>query len=162
LKPEPALFVIACFLTIALAKLILNNVGYWPFTWRLPEDNARSFAATLITVGRWNALILWIVFFCLVVPCFEEIIFRYAVLQALVRRTTTPMGVLLSSLLFGAAHLGFVPPSRWQVADVFWLSSFGLLLALITVRRSGNIALAIVAHVALNTSTAVVLLLTIT
>lgn len=152
IRRESALAVLLAVLATALAKIVLNNLGAWPFTWRWEGDPARLYASVLVTGAEWGAVVLWSLLASILIPCIEEAVFRFGLLQAIRRVTGSAVaGVMLSSLLFGVVHLGPMPLQRGHLVNAIWLTLVAVVLATVTVRRSGNITISVAVHAALNT-----------
>ncbi len=98
-------------------------------------------------------LVLVILGVALVAPLVEELLFRGLLLRALLRRTTPLAAVLISSVVFAAAHL--LDPSTLPLMAPL------LLLAVISATRAvrtGELSESVLLHVGFNLLSAVVLL----
>lgn len=88
-----------------------------------------------------TALVLFILTACLLAPLYEEVVFRATILPTLARSYGAVVGVLLSSLLFAAAHLSLV--------EFFPLLVLGLGLGWLRL-RSGRLSACVLMHAAWN------------
>jgi membrane protease YdiL (CAAX protease family) len=133
----------------------LNAVNLWPFTWRWAGDPSAAYIGALVENHSWLAIGIWAGIVAVITPIIEEVVFRFGVLRVVARYTRSPwMGILGSSLLFGVAHLGYWPiwyPDLQHLVNASWLVVFSVLLGWVTLRRQGNITLAIAVHSARNT-----------
>jgi membrane protease YdiL (CAAX protease family) len=88
------------------------------------------------------------------VPLFEEWIFRFGLLQVLLRISAGPrLAVLFSSLVFAVLHLrrgGSWTTDFTTLRHAVWLFAFSIVLAHQTLRRGGNPTQAVVAHCSYN------------
>ena len=82
-------------------------------------------------------------------PIVEELFYRGIVQPALIRLTNVPIGIGLASVLFGAVHFSLV--------ELIPLSVVGLVFGLLA-HKTGRVAPAILAHMAFNSFTLVLLL----
>lgn len=88
-------------------------------------------------------------FFC---PIYEEIIFRGFILSALLILYSTPVAIILSSLMFGLWHLKniFVYSKRELVLQIFCNAIIlGPLMAIITI-YTGTLWIAVIIHYFVN------------
>jgi len=135
-------------------SVLLNALGAWPYSWRWSSNTTADFAGTLIRNGSWAPLLIWLILHVLVTPILEEVVFRFGVLRVVERKTgSAKAGIAVSSLLFGAAHLGYWPVWRTDqqhLVNSVWLTGFSLLLGWLTVKHDGNLTLAIAAHATRN------------
>lgn len=83
-------------------------------------------------------------------PLVEEVFYRGLVQPALIRRTNVPVGIVVSSVIFGAIHFSLV--------DFIPLSVVGLVFGVLA-HRTGRLLPAVVAHVTFNLFTLVALLI---
>jgi membrane protease YdiL (CAAX protease family) len=135
-----------------LLSVALNALNLWPFSWRWHEDTAATYLGAFLTVNDWLLIAIWAALFIVVTPVVEESVFRFGILRSLLRHTrSTRAAVLGSSLLFGLAHLGYLPlPDLQHAVNACWLFLFSLLLGWLTIQRAGNISIALIAHAARN------------
>jgi membrane protease YdiL (CAAX protease family) len=133
-----------------IVSLALNALNLWPFAWRWATDPTADYIRVLLGNGSWLAIGIWAALVAVITPIIEEVAFRFGVLRALARYTRSPWkGVLGSSLLFGITHLGYWPIWHADVqhlVNASWLFAFSVLLGWLTLRRQGNITLAIAVH----------------
>ena len=85
-----------------------------------------------------------------VAPVVEELFFRGLLLRSMVQRWGTRVGVVGSSVIFGATH--------FQAIQFPALALAGLLFAVLAV-RAGRLGPAIAAHAGFNAATVIVLTL---
>lgn len=91
-------------------------------------------------------------------PIVEELYFRGFLLRALAKRWTVPVGVVVSAIAFGVLHVtGQGIGDLWIIG---LLTILGYVLAVLTVRRSGRLGAAMVAHGVNNGFTVVAFVLT--
>jgi len=150
LYPGPEEPVAGVILLAGLASLLLNAFDLWPWVWRW-QVGAVAYMASILSRGDWIAVIVWLVWGCIFVPLVEEVVFRFGALRFLQQFTSTKAAIAGSSLLFGVSHLGLdLHPDRYQLLNAAWATVFGVVLSYLTVRRSGGIAAAVIAHSARN------------
>lgn len=129
------------------AQLVVVPVVSWPLQRLLGGDVSES-ARDLLGpggAGRWLIIAIVIVG----APVAEELFFRGLLLRGFARHLSDPVAVIASSAVFGATH--------FQLLQFPGLFTAGLLFATLT-WRSGRLGPAIIAHVAFNATTVVVLL----
>ena len=136
-----------------VASLVLAVANLWPWTWQWPPY------ATLRTIGaavrgrQYGGILIWAITSALAIPLCEEILFRFGILQFIMRYTgSRPTAVATTSLLFACGHLGGTfHPDRAHSINAAWLFLFGLALGSVTLRNGGRLGSAIAAHVLRNT-----------
>lgn len=116
------------------------------------EDLSRLLPAQMGARGL-QAANLWLYFLltCLVAPLAEEILFRGFLFAGLRRSLNLPIAALLSSLVFGSAHLGL---ALWSMAAVAVMGAFFAYLY----ERTGSLWPSVVAHTLHNLLAFVVVL----
>ena len=133
------------------AQFVLVPLLSFPVLWLTGTDAdqlsepARELAAKATTPG---GVILLFLMVGIGAPIAEELFFRGLVLRSIEKRFGTTWAVIGSSVVFGATH--------FQPLQFVALSGAGAVFALLTV-RSGRLGPAIVAHMAFNMATVVVL-----
>jgi uncharacterized protein len=101
-----------------------------------------------------TGLVLALITVAVGTPIAEELFFRGLVLGAARKRWGTPLGVVFSSILFGAFHV--------QADLTAWLfvgtvtASYGVVFAMLRVWTQGRIGAAIVAHMLVNAAAVLV------
>lgn len=126
---------------VALA-LILNLV-ISAVVAALPESNTSDFYNTLTSAVIGDNKILVLLSTAIVAPITEEIIFRLGICGVLYRDNSR-RGILISSLLFGLAHMNVIQSSYAFV--------LGLILATLYVKNNYNIFVPIIMHITINGS----------
>ena len=139
-------------LSTAVCSLLLAIVRLWPWTWQWPPHNALHLADALITGHQYSGILLWALATTAMIPMLEEMVFRFGVLRLFAEIAGSPsVGVIVSSALFGAAHLGgSLRPDQPHLTNALWLFLASLLLGWITVRKGGQLGPAMVAHASRN------------
>ena len=109
-------------------------------------------ALTLVDSVSSSPLLVVLLVVCVAIgaPVVEEIFYRGLVQPALIRLTNVPVGIGISSLIFGAVHFSLV--------EVVPLSVVGLVFGILA-HRSGRLLPAIIAHMTFNAFTLVALLI---
>ena len=100
-------------LPMALGTLLLTLplvlLASWGVSRLFPHVGGSNPLLDLVLNSRdWTALIFFALTACVLAPLYEELVFRATVLPTMARSYGTGAGVLLSSLLFAAAHLSLV------------------------------------------------------
>jgi membrane protease YdiL (CAAX protease family) len=149
----PRRSVVAALATTVACSLIMNAANLWPFTWRWPTNGIAAYAVTLAQSGQWFTVVIWGVTGVIIVPFIEEVVFRISILRLATIVTGTPVaGVIISSALFAAGHLGnnALRPSTASLVNSAWLFTASLALGYLTVKNGGSIRVAVIAHSARN------------
>ena len=109
-------------------------------------------ALTLVDSVSSSPLLVVLLVVCVAIgaPVVEEIFYRGLVQPALIRLTNVPVGIGISSLIFGAVHFSLV--------ELVPLSVVGLVFGILA-HRSGRLLPAIIAHMTFNAFTLVALLI---
>jgi membrane protease YdiL (CAAX protease family) len=135
-----------------LAQVIVVPLVSWPFlklTGQTTEDLSESAQALADkATGPWGPLLFFVIV-GLLAPIAEELFFRGLVLRSFERRIGIAWAVVASSLWFAATH--------FQPLQFPALLAAGAIFALLAV-RTDRLGPAVVAHMAFNTTTVVVLL----
>lgn len=100
-------------LPMALGTLLLTLplvlLASWGVSRLFPHVGGSNPLLELVLNSRdWTALIFFALTACVLAPLYEELVFRATVLPTMARSYGAGVGVLLSSLLFAAAHLSLV------------------------------------------------------
>ncbi len=130
-----------------VAQLVVIPVLYVPIT-RLWSVDVSDPARQRVDEAAGGWLLLFVVVVVLGAPLFEEIFFRGALLGVLRHRYVSVVGVVASSLVFGATH--------FQIMLLPGLAAAGLVFAFLA-DRTGRLGPAVWAHVAFNATTVVML-----
>lgn len=104
----------------------------------LPTENYDSLMSAVLT---GNFFMVFIVSGILA-PIVEEIIFRYKIITILENKYNSKVALIVSSLLFGLAHMNLV-----QSTYAFFL---GVVLGSIYLRKDKNLLPCIIVHIAIN------------
>jgi len=92
-----------------LLSLPLVLLASWTVSRLFPHAGGSNPLLDLVLNGRDpTALVFFVLTACLLAPLYEELVFRATVLPTMVRSYGNGVGVLLSSLLFAAAHLSLM------------------------------------------------------
>ncbi|MCY4172660.1 MAG: CPBP family intramembrane metalloprotease [Cyanobacteria bacterium MAG CAR3_bin_5] len=92
-----------------LLSLPLVLLASWGVSQLFPDAGGSNPLLELVLNNRdWTALVFFALTACLLAPLYEELVFRAAILPAMGRSYGAGVGVLVSSLLFAAAHLSLV------------------------------------------------------
>lgn len=140
---------IAVGITCAIS-LTLNSLNLWPFAWRWPTDATPTILSGLKTTGHHLTIGIWMFDLIVFTPIVEEMIFRH---WLLFYPSNLPRlgSALMSSFLFGLAHLGYGwPPNTSVVVKSTWLLVFSLVLCRLVLNRKGDISTPIVVHATRN------------
>ena len=133
------------FLQIPILVIVVTfmQLIFGPF-----EPSGRALA--LVDSADSPLLVLLLIFAVAIgAPIVEELFYRGIVQPALIRLTNVPIGIGLASVLFGAVHFSLV--------ELIPLSVVGLVFGLLA-HKTGRVAPAILAHMAFNSFTLVLLL----
>jgi CAAX protease family protein len=103
--------------------------------------------------SRGVALVMFAVLVATVAPLAEELLFRGALLRALLRRTTPAWAAFISALAFAAVH-PLSSPTIGSVIAVPGLFLLGLVSAGLAI-RTGNLSASILLHAGFNLLTAI-------
>jgi membrane protease YdiL (CAAX protease family) len=136
-----------------VVSVVMDRLGLWPYSWRIPTNSAPLVIASLWLHGQWLILLLLAIRVVVLTALLEEVTFRLAFLQFGLRRTSSPLfTVVVTSLLFGSLHTVhyLIQPDKVALLNVFWLTVFAAMLATFVLRRDGNISVAIAAHATRN------------
>jgi hypothetical protein len=159
LRPQTADHLMRVALISAAAAFVLNLFGLWPFSWRWATDSTRAYFAILTASREWSAFVVWCLFTCLAVPVIEEVSFRFGVLRYVALRTgSARAGIMVSAVLFGVAHLGYLNHiDRAHAVNASWVFVLALILGWLTVKAGGRVTRPIAVHVAINSIQTIVL-----
>lgn len=143
---------IGLFVVLQLVGLLLSALGV-----PLESSNTSQMVSDSNGVDRWLALLLVVP---IVAPFVEELTFRGAVLGAFLKsglKNGAVVGVVFSSAFFAMMHTqgGSLVQNAFLVSWIFVVGSLASLLRL----RTGSIFPGTVMHIAYNSATAAVILL---
>ena len=125
-----------------LLSLPLVLLASWGVSQLFPDAGGSNPLLDLVLNSRdRTALVFFALTACLLAPLYEELVFRATVLPVLAGSYGAGVGVLLSSLLFAAAHLSLV--------EFFPLLILGLGLGWLRL-RSGRLSACVLMHAAWN------------
>jgi len=134
-----------------LSQLVLVPLLYLPIQYLLPDVDVSEKAKEVTDLARGGGIAVVATFIVLGAPFVEELFFRGLLQRSAVRRLGPRWAVALSALLFGLAH--------FQPVQFAGLTAFGVVLAVLA-QRAGRLGPSIVAHMAFNATTVLVLLAT--
>ena len=135
-------------LLLSLPLVLLTS---WGVSRLFPHAGGSNPLLDLVLNSRdLTALIFFALTACLLAPLYEELVFRATILPTMVNSYGAGVGVLLSSLLFAAAHLSLV--------EFFPLLILGLGLGWLRL-RSGRLSACVLMHATWNGYTLVNLML---
>ena len=129
------------------AQLVLVPIVSWPFlklTGSTTDDLAESARSLIDKADSPAGVILLFVIVAIGAPIAEELFFRGLLLGAIAKRWSMTVGVVGSSLIFGASH--------FQPLLFPGLATAGLVFALVRA-NTGRLGPAIVTHMAFNATT---------
>lgn len=106
----------------------------------LPTKNYDSLMSVILT----GSPVLIFILNGIIAPIVEEIVFRYKLIDILENKYNPRVALILSSLLFGLAHMNIV-----QSTYAFFL---GIVLGSIYLRKDKNLLPCIIVHIAINAS----------
>lgn len=109
--------------------------------------------------GVLAGVALWVMI-AVLTPIAEELFFRGLMLRAIGRRWSLPIGVVVSSLVFGLFHFESSGGIGHGLFIVAVTATYGVVFALLVVRAGGRLGPAIIAHSCVNTVGVVALFLT--
>lgn len=148
---EPSL--IAAWVTLFAAGAVavaLGRYGLWPWRWASTTPEVASLLSNFAGQQHTAAVVLWVVFSCLLVPLLLELFFRFAALEWLKSRgLTANIAVVITAVAFGSiALLGLTVDTGAALRHAAWSTLLGLVLGAIVVRgrRGRGLGLAIIAH----------------
>ena len=125
-----------------LLSLPLVLLASWGVSQLFPDAGGSNPLLDLVLNSRdRTALVFFALTACLLAPLYEELVFRATILPVMARSYGAGVGVLLSSLLFAAAHLSLV--------EFFPLLILGLGLGWLRL-RSGRLSACVLMHAAWN------------
>jgi hypothetical protein len=125
------------------ALMVLPIIAVWP---DLRPTNDDIYGDAEITTVTWIVLALVV---CVGAPFIEELFFRGLVQTRLVDRYGTLIGIVATSVMFGAAHLiGWVGPVTFVYATA--ITGAGLVLGILR-HLTGRLGPSMLAHMFFNT-----------
>ncbi len=132
------------YLLLSLPLVLLTS---WGVSQLFPQAGGSNPLLELVLESKdWTALALFALTACLLAPLYEELVFRATILPTVVNAYGAVVGVILSSLLFAAAHLSLV--------EFFPLLILGLGLGWLRL-SSGSLSACVLMHAAWNSYTLV-------
>lgn len=151
----------AVLVAAASISVLLNLLSLWPFTWTSPANSTPIHVANLWGHHHWFGLGLLAIRTVVFVPFVEEVIFRFALLRMVARRTNSVhAGIYFSAALFAILHIS---PTGDLVAFLngIWLFIFSVIFGYIAAGPQGSILPGLVAHIGRNGTELVALLFAI-
>ena len=150
LEPSP----IAAWTTVAIAggsAWGLTTLGVWPVTWASTRPAVASLVTSAWTQQQWLAVTLWVAVSCLVAPLVLELVFRFALLDVLRRRTgSDALAVLVTAIAFAgvwlAAGWAASPVAATRHALIAGLASVALGTLALRGTRGRGLGLCVMAH----------------
>jgi membrane protease YdiL (CAAX protease family) len=161
LRPERPTWVFTVVGVTIFVTLFLNNSDIWPFVWRYRFSESVGWVRSYVAGNHLFAMLGSLALTAFASPLIEEVIFRFGLLQSLLQWThSRVIAVAVSSVLFGAMHLGYPiwHPSMVEIRSAISLTLFAVVLAIMTLERRGRITGAIAVHMAYNGFSAAMLL----
>ncbi|HEX6310961.1 MAG TPA: type II CAAX endopeptidase family protein [Acidimicrobiia bacterium] len=144
----------AGWLAAGVGMQILLRLALWPIAHLAEGDDAQS-VVELLEDAAGPGLVLFGVAVVVLAPLGEELLFRGALLRALLRRTTPAWAVFGSALVFALVHpLG--DPGVGSVIVVPAILALGVLSGYLAV-RSGDLSRSIMLHAGFNLLTVLAL-----
>lgn len=134
-----------------MSQLVLIPLLYLPFHLLGFDLDVSEKAREVTDLGRGPGIALLAVCIVLGAPLVEELFFRGLLLRSVARRLGPRWAVAVSALAFGTAH--------FQPVQFLGLTAFGVVLGVLA-QRAGRLGPALVAHMAFNATTVVVLVAT--
>ena len=134
-----------------LSQLVLIPILYLPVHWLFRNVDVSREAKKVTDVAHGGGIALIAACIVIVAPLVEELFFRGLLLRSAERRFEPRAAVALSAVAFGLAHL--------QPVQLLGLIAFGAVLAVLA-QRAGRLGPSLVAHMAFNATTVVILLIT--
>jgi membrane protease YdiL (CAAX protease family) len=153
LRPERPAWLAGAACATVVVTLLLDYSDIWPFDWRWQFSQTVDWLRSYSAANHLASYLLSLSVAGFASPLIEEVIFRFGVLQSALRWTRSRIvAVAVSSLLFGAMHLGYPiwHPDTGSIRSAIALTVFAAALAIITLERRGRIAGAIAIHVTYN------------
>ena len=134
-----------------VSQVVLIPVLYAPVHRLLPDVDVSQEAKKVTDLAQGGGIAL--IAACIVIgaPLVEELFFRGLLQRSAERRLGPRSAVAVSAIAFGLAH--------FQPVQLLGLTAFGVVLGVMA-RRAGRIGPSLVAHMAFNATTVVVLLAT--
>lgn len=134
-----------------LSQLVLVPLLYLPVHMLFPDVDVSEEAKKVTDLAQGGGIALIAACIVLGAPLIEELFFRGLLQRSAARRFGPRGGVALSALVFGLAH--------FQPVQLLGLVAFGVVLGALA-QRAGRLGPALVAHMAFNATTVVVLVAT--
>ena len=128
-------------LSIAATVLLRPIVDLAHLNGKAPQDVSKTLEA-----ARGYQVVLLGLAVGLLAPVVEELLFRGALLRALLRRTTAPWAVLGSAVIFAAVHVVGDPGAGYVFPGLLLLGLVSGYQAL----RTGNLACSMLLHIGFN------------
>jgi membrane protease YdiL (CAAX protease family) len=132
-----------------VTQAVLVPLLYVPILWFLDDADVAEQARSLTDRAHGPGVVLLVLIVVVGAPIVEELFYRGLLLRALERRLRAPIAVVVSAVLFGAAH--------FQLLQLPALVMFGVILAVIA-QRTGRLGPCIWAHAGFNAYTVFTLL----
>jgi len=134
-----------------LSQLVLIPVLYVPVHLLFPHVDVAEKAKEVTDLAKGGGIALISVCIVLGAPLVEELFFRGLLQRSAARRLGPRAAIALSAVTFGLAH--------FQPVQLLGLVAFGVVLGVLA-QRSGRLGPSIVAHMAFNATTVLVLIAT--
>jgi membrane protease YdiL (CAAX protease family) len=153
LRPERPTWLAGAACATVFVALLLDISDIWPFPWRSQFSQTADFFRSYRATNQLATYLLSLSLSGFASPLIEEVIFRFGVLQSVLRWTRSRIvAVVVSSVLFGAMHLGYPiwRPDPGSIRSAIALTVFAAVLAILTLERRGRITGAIAIHVTYN------------
>ncbi|MGI8683500.1 MAG: CPBP family intramembrane glutamic endopeptidase [Acidimicrobiales bacterium] len=134
-----------------LSQLVLIPILYLPVHRLFPNVDVSQEAKKVTDLAQGGGIALIAACIVLGAPLIEELFFRGLLQRSAARRFGPRAAIGVSAVAFGLAH--------FQPVQLLGLTAFGVVLGVLA-RRAGRLGPALVAHMAFNATTVVVLVAT--
>lgn len=137
------------FAVLIVLFLGMDHWGLWPFTWKGEGNNSLPIYVALISGRNWLGLLAVVARDIIAIPILEEVLFRKAMLQTLLKWWSPGASLAMTSLVFGVLHLPPAGPATWNIVilmNAFWAGWLGALLGFLAMRDGGSLRRAVMAH----------------
>lgn len=134
-----------------LSQLVLIPLLYVPVHLLFPDIDVAEKAKEVTDLAKGGGIALIATCIVLGAPLIEELFFRGLLQRSVARRLGPTWAVAISAVTFGLAH--------FQPVQLVGLIAFGAVLSVLA-QRSGRLGPSLVAHMAFNATTVVVLIAT--
>ena len=134
-----------------LSQLVLIPLLYVPVHLLFPDVDVAEKAKEVTDLAKGGGIALIAVCIVIGAPLVEELFFRGLLQRSAARRLGPRWAIAISAVTFGLAH--------FQPVQLLGLVAFGMVLGVLA-QRSGRLGPSLVAHMAFNATTVVILVAT--